>query len=101
MKVALKWPEGFSFYPVYKQPYQLLCPLEGNPPATYWWERYILDLTEKLDLPDDLEFSEDGRSLIIPLIEERHNGLYVCHANNSLGTAVYESIANFWVYVSS
>lgn len=102
VRVPLMWSEGYSSHPIFKLPYKLTCPLEGNPPATYRWERYTVDLSEQLELPDNLhfEFNDSGRSWEVDELEEKHNGVYMCYASNSLGTAKYWSIANFWIHVS-
>ena len=74
----------------------MMCPLDGNPSAHYYWERYRYpDCSEAMELPHDLVFSDNGKKWSVDSYTEEHNGMYVCHAANSVGSAIFNNQAFF------
>lgn len=84
------------------EPFTLTCPLEGSPPAVYWWERYRdIHMREQVSLPSDLIFGDDGRSWSVQSFEMRHQGMYICSASNSMGVEKYVNTALFYLSTES
>ena len=74
----------------------MICPLAGKPSAQYRWERFRYpDGTEPLELSDDLILHDNGRKWTVDAYTEEHNGMYVCHAANNVGNAVFSDQAFF------
>ena len=77
------------------------CPLEGNPPISYHWERYkTIDMTEPANFSSDVQFMENGRSWYVEVYSEAHNGMYVCQAENEAGNEQFVDTTNFFLSTS-
>lgn len=85
--------------PVVNQPFTLTCPLEANPPATYSWFKYhTLDrIAAAPDFSDNMCFSFNKRQWSVDWYQSHHNGLYVCHAYNTLGNGSYSHDTLFYL----
>ena len=91
-------PDG-SKWPIYGEPLVRVCPLQSNTPAQYTWRRYRITDNAELDISTDVRFSENGRRLEIDAYRpEEHNGVYVCHASNPLGTKEYSDANLFYLH---
>ena len=96
--VPVKWPAGFSKWPIPGTPFQLRCPLQSNPPANYTWTRYqSLDRRVKLNFSSDVKFSSDEHTWTVASFSKDHNGVYECHASNEVGGANYRNDALFFL----
>lgn len=85
--------------PIINEPFTLTCPLESNPPSTYSWAKYSnLDRRILHNISTDVMFSDDGRQWRVDYYEAHLNGLYVCHASNSLGALSYSHDTVFFLH---
>ena len=103
VEVPLVWSPGYSSVPVVGQPFGLTCPLEGNPPLTYTWERYptIDRQSPPLPLPPTLTFGEGGHSWEVDSFSAQENGFYVCKGSNALGNHSYVNVRHFYLNADS
>eukprot|EP00731_Ephydatia_muelleri_P019847 Em0012g672a len=99
VEVPLVWSPGYSSVPVVGQPFGLTCPLEGNPPLTYTWERYptIDRQSPPLPLPPTLTFGAGGHSWEVDSFSAQENGFYVCKGSNALGSHSYVNVRHFYL----
>ena len=85
-------------YPSHGQEIVASCPLEGNPPASYQWyfEHLINDTTHSKRIPmypdnyPNITFLNNNRTLFFHNFEEKHNGKYLCNAENIFGHTMFE-----------
>ena len=98
--MATEWAVGKSKWPISGEPLIRICPLESNPPSEYSWKRYSIVDMDELNISTDVKFWDNGRRLDIDAYQpELHNGVYECHASNSLGSREYSDSTTFYLHI--